>query len=214
MPVGASGKEPACQCRTHKRCGFDSWVGKIPWRGVWQPTPVFLPGESYGQRSLMGYGPSGRKESDTTEATLRARMDLLSACGLSLVQPVEATLCCGVWVSRCGGFSCCGAQIPGVWASLVVAQGLSGSTSSWTRDQAHIPCNGRWVLTPCTTSEIPQIFFLSNKYAKYFCGFMMLLHAEREWASETKALMIFSHVPCSFGSSAVTVCWTYFPVLV
>ena len=54
----------------------------------------------------MGYGPSGRKESDTTEATLRARMDLLSACGLSLVQPVEATLCCGVWVSRCGGFSC------------------------------------------------------------------------------------------------------------
>ena len=128
----------------------------------------------------MGYSPSGCKESDTTEATLRARMDLLSACGLSLVQPVEATLCCGVWVSRCGGFSCCGAQIPGVWASLVVAQGLSGSTSSWTRDQAHIPCNGRWVLTPYTTSETPQIIFLSNKYAKYFCGFMMLLHAERE----------------------------------
>ena len=36
---------------------FDSWVGKIPWRRAWQPTPVFLPGESHGQRSLVGYSP-------------------------------------------------------------------------------------------------------------------------------------------------------------
>ena len=35
--------------------GLDPWVGKIPWRRKWQPTPVFLPGESYGQRSLVGY---------------------------------------------------------------------------------------------------------------------------------------------------------------
>ena len=55
---GASSKEPACQCRRRcKRCGFDPWVGKIPWRRAWQPTPVFLPGESYGQRSLGGYSP-------------------------------------------------------------------------------------------------------------------------------------------------------------
>ena len=46
FPGGASGKEPACQCRRHKRGGFDPWVGKIPWRKAWQPTPVFLPGES------------------------------------------------------------------------------------------------------------------------------------------------------------------------
>ena len=44
MPGGASGKEPACQCRRHKRCGFDPWVRKISWRRAWQPTPVFLPG--------------------------------------------------------------------------------------------------------------------------------------------------------------------------
>ena len=43
------------------------WVRKIPWRRKWQPTPVFLPGKSYGQRSLVGYNPQGRKESDTTE---------------------------------------------------------------------------------------------------------------------------------------------------
>ena len=44
---------PVCQCRRGKRCGFDPCVGKIPWRRAWQPTPVFLPGESYGQRSLV-----------------------------------------------------------------------------------------------------------------------------------------------------------------
>ena len=52
-----------------KRCGFDPWVGKNPWRRAWQPTPVFLPRESHGQRSLVGYGPWGHKESDTTEVT-------------------------------------------------------------------------------------------------------------------------------------------------
>ena len=47
--------------------GFNPWVGKIPWRRKWQPTPVFLPGESHGRRSLVGYSPWGRKESDTAE---------------------------------------------------------------------------------------------------------------------------------------------------
>ena len=40
---------------------------RLPWRRKWQPTPVFLPGKSHGQRSLVGYSPWGRKESDTTE---------------------------------------------------------------------------------------------------------------------------------------------------
>ena len=46
FPASASGKEPACQYKGHKRCGFNPWVGKIPWRRAWQPTPVFLPGNS------------------------------------------------------------------------------------------------------------------------------------------------------------------------
>ena len=69
FPGGTSGKEPTCQCQTHKRCELDPWVKKIPWRRVWQPRSVSLPGESHGQRSLAGYSPWGRKESDTTEAT-------------------------------------------------------------------------------------------------------------------------------------------------
>ena len=58
------------QLRIHLQCerpGFDPWVGKIPWRRKWQLTPVFLPGESHGQRSLAGYSPWGQKEWDMTE---------------------------------------------------------------------------------------------------------------------------------------------------
>ena len=66
---GANGKEPACQCRKHKRHGFNPWVGKISWRRKWQPTPVFLPGESHEQRSLAGYSLWYHKESDMTEYT-------------------------------------------------------------------------------------------------------------------------------------------------
>ena len=45
-------KKPPCQCRSR---GFNPWAGKFPWRGKWQLTPVLLPGESHGQRSLAGY---------------------------------------------------------------------------------------------------------------------------------------------------------------
>ena len=63
----ANGREPASQCRRRRRPGFNPWVRKIPWSRKRQPTPVFLPGESFEQRSLAGYSPWGRKESDTTE---------------------------------------------------------------------------------------------------------------------------------------------------
>ena len=61
------GKEPICQCRRHRRRGFDPWVGKIPWRRKQQPTPVFSPGESHEQRSLAGYSPWCRKGLALTE---------------------------------------------------------------------------------------------------------------------------------------------------
>ena len=66
FPGDTSGKEPAWQWRRH---GFDPWDGKISWRRKWQPTPVFLPGESHGQRSPKGYSPQGCKESDMNEHT-------------------------------------------------------------------------------------------------------------------------------------------------
>ena len=60
-------KKLPANARRYKRGGFDPCVGKIPWRNKWQRTPVFLPGESPGQRGLADYSPWGRKESDTTE---------------------------------------------------------------------------------------------------------------------------------------------------
>ena len=63
-PWWLSCKESTCRCRRRR---FDLQVRKIPWRRKWQPTSVFLPEESHGQRSLVGYRPWGRKELDTTE---------------------------------------------------------------------------------------------------------------------------------------------------
>ena len=60
-PGGASGKEPACQRRRCKTYGFDPYVGKIPSRRAWLPAPVFLPGETHGQRSLVGYSHESQR---------------------------------------------------------------------------------------------------------------------------------------------------------
>ena len=56
LPRYRSSKESACQCR---RGGLDPWVRNIPWRRKWQPTPVFLPGESHGKGSLVGCSSGG-----------------------------------------------------------------------------------------------------------------------------------------------------------
>ena len=69
LPGSASCKEPACQCRRHMRQGFDPSVRKIPWSRAQQSAPVFLPGESRGQRCLAGYSPWGHEELDMTEVT-------------------------------------------------------------------------------------------------------------------------------------------------
>ena len=59
----AHGKESTCQCRTPE---LNPCITKTPWRRKWQPTPVFLPGESQGQRSLVGYSPWGHRDTDMT----------------------------------------------------------------------------------------------------------------------------------------------------
>ena len=74
LSCGTSGTDPASQGRRHKRHGFNPWVGKIPCRGRRQPIPGFLPGESHGQRSLVGYSPRGHKEADRTEVTQHTRV--------------------------------------------------------------------------------------------------------------------------------------------
>ena len=67
FPGASSDKDPTSQCRRPKRCRFNPWVRKIPWRRKWQPTSVFLPENFHGQRSLAGYSLWGHKESDMTK---------------------------------------------------------------------------------------------------------------------------------------------------
>ena len=67
LPRWFSGKESTCQCRRHRRSGFDPWVGKLPWRRKWQLILVLFPRKFHRQMSLAGYSPWGPKELDMTE---------------------------------------------------------------------------------------------------------------------------------------------------
>ena len=60
-------------CRSYRSPSFDPWVRKIHWMRAWQPTPVFLPEESHGQRSLVDYSPQGHRELDTQHTTQKSR---------------------------------------------------------------------------------------------------------------------------------------------
>ena len=68
-----SGKESTCQCRIYR---FDLWVRKSPWRRKWQPTPVFLPGKSHQQRSLVGYSPWGCKRVRHDSVTAQKQQEI------------------------------------------------------------------------------------------------------------------------------------------
>ena len=81
FPCGATGIEPTCQCRRRKRGGFNPWVGKISQRRALQRNPVFLIGESHGQRSLAGYSPQDFKESN--------QLKQLSISNLNLKQSIR-----------------------------------------------------------------------------------------------------------------------------
>ena len=94
------------------QCGrpeFYPWVGKIPWRRKWQPTPVFLPGESHGWWSLVGHIPRGRKESDTTQRivfqSLLSRTITWQFCPffLRFVELMYSNFCifCTVYICLC-----------------------------------------------------------------------------------------------------------------
>ena len=102
LPRWLSGKELTCQCR---RPGFDPWRSKMPWRRKWQPTPVFLPGESHGQKSLVGqrnlagYSPWGRKELDGTRQQPRGKCFWISNSAVQWNFWTRANLTLGnVWI--------------------------------------------------------------------------------------------------------------------
>ena len=109
LPWYLSGKESACQCRRCRQHQFHPWSGKIPWRKKWQHAPVFLPGESHGQRSLVGYSPWGCKELDTTKLLTLLfsynKMVYLGEHSPGWIDDNEISLLANFQRSLCVGFS-------------------------------------------------------------------------------------------------------------
>ena len=93
FPGGSEGRV----CLQHRRPGFNPWIGKIPWKRKWQPTPVFLPGKSHGWRSLAGYSAWGPKESDMTE-WLTLSVLCLAIQALSIYSDIRNEVVTTTWV--------------------------------------------------------------------------------------------------------------------
>ena len=83
-----SGKKSTCQCRRHKKCGFDPWAEKSSWRRKWQPSPVSLPGKSHWQSSSVGCSPQSMVS--------RVRHDWAQACHYDFLYSKH----------KCIGFTC------------------------------------------------------------------------------------------------------------
>ena len=96
LPRWLSGKESTCQCRRCRRCGSDPWVGKIPWRRKWQPTPVFSSGKSHGQRAAVhgvasvGYDLVTKQQQDTHKFTSLPVFDVQFS-GITYIQSLVQT---------------------------------------------------------------------------------------------------------------------------
>ena len=88
LPGGSDRKESVCNAAD---LGSIPGSGRFPWRREWLPTPVFLPGESYGQRSLAGYSPWGCKESDRTECLTLSSTSFKSIHSMSFRSEVLLT---------------------------------------------------------------------------------------------------------------------------
>ena len=153
-------RESVClQCR---RPGFDPWVGKIPWRRKWQPTPVLLPGKSHGQRSLVsptvhGVAKSRTRLNDFTFIFFIFNFiylfGLFSGCGI-----LGLLLSWSMWASHCSGFSFCGVRVLGLagfssCGSRALEHRLNTGLVaprhveySQIRDLTHVSCIGRRIL--------------------------------------------------------------------
>ena len=119
-----SGKEFACQCR---RCGFSPWVRKIPWRRKWQPTPVFLPGKSHGQRSLVDYKRIATTRSQKSWTQLSNKTTATAAAAAAAAKLLQScpTLCNPI------GSSPPGSAIPGILQARTLEWVAVSFSNAW-----------------------------------------------------------------------------------
>ena len=153
LPRWLSGKESACQCRRCRKCGFGSWIRRIPWRRKWQLTPVFLLGEFLGQRSL-GATVHGVAKSQTLWALMQSVAHTVWWYYMSpawLPSPLQA-----VRLLTLESYF-----LPVLWAQAKLCLSLFPT---------HVPClppvfpwlGSRWFLWPQTEGELPSFPALSS----------------------------------------------------
>ena len=162
FPKWRSGKESACHCRRYKRLKFNPWVRKIPWRRKWQPTPVFLPGKSHGQRSLAGCSLWGCKDSDTTEHShsLYIRELLTEIVHLGQTQ----------WLQLAGVVSQQEVSIKEWHAASrnltrTIREGLKGGGRRWyvlPSSQNPLRWNPSWLRDVCATRKVTESKWLAR----------------------------------------------------
>ena len=147
-------KESACQSQ---KLGLHPWVGKIPWRRAWQPTPAFLPGESHTQRSLAGCSPWGRKEQPRL-LTLVAVLGLLTGAFRAWAQGHRGFISYSSWALE-HKFNSCGIQ-------LLLSCSMSCGIFP---DQGSNPCLLHWQansVSVCHQGSSSQSFKIERFYIK------------------------------------------------
>ena len=137
VQTDSDGKESCLQCGKPR---FDPWVGKSPWRRKWQPTPVFLPGESQGWRSLV---EPGRLPS---MGSPRVEHNWATSLSFSVYWMFSFWLCWVFTAVRMPAFSSCG-----MWAWLPLGK---WDLSSLPKDWTYVSCIGRQILNHWTTREV------------------------------------------------------------
>ena len=141
LPWWLSGNEPACQW---SRCRSDPWVGKIPWRRKWLPTPVLLPGELHGQRSLAGYRSCSCKRVRHTLVTTATTMEQVTLIHISIPNcsieiPTDQEVTC----YKSEGQTVRGEQ----WCPCVSLWGYGGDTWLTPRKGADSQTSAKWALS-------------------------------------------------------------------
>ena len=147
------GEESSCQCRRCRRCAFYPLVRKIPWRRKWQPTPVFLPGKSHGQRSLSGYSPWDHKRVGHGLSTKRQQQ--MEDCKVMKKVKVSSPVVSNSLGSH--GLRSTRLLCPWIlqarvleWVAISFSRG-----SSWPRDWIRVSCIAFRFFTIWTTREAP-----------------------------------------------------------